>query len=346
MSAEVVRRWYFIHSQKESPSNLVNPNLDNKGSQSRKENKSIEIRIRKCRCNSTWCPECFKMRGSRKVADRIRAMNWRSIRHVVLTIDRKLFNSGKEAYEYVSKEKLINRMLRNLKRSHGIDYRDYIYILEFHKDGFPHWHLLVERYVQGKDAMIGGDLLRKYWTVGSVSEGYVKSEKHYKELSGYYEKNGYFDGKEGHQGTLPEWALKYEKSIRRYDGKRKDTGEEKPEMTKGEKMEKEMKAKEKEVKGINRVRTTYEIIINKCGSQTQIEMVAMGGMAGFGMMVDYEYRKMKKLLRGAVYEEGIGVVADVDYNDIRKICSEIKDERLIQNVVMLDAFIRENQIII
>jgi len=63
-------------------------------------------------------------------------------------------------------------------------------------------------------------------------------------------------------------------------------------------------------------------------------------------MVDYEYRKMKKLLRGAVYEEGIGVVADVDYNDIRKICSEIKDERLIQNVVMLDAFIRENQIII
>lgn len=185
--------------------------------------------LRKCRCRTVWCPTCWGVEV-RKHAEELRAFDWKRVREVVLTVDPKKFKDGREAFEYVTRNKLIAGLVRNLTR--GMKERDKVtgewlvcwdpvnvikwkWFLEWHKDGFPHWHLFLETDKAGAAGMIGGARLRHYWPTGSwVYESYVKGPAHWKEITGYFGKNGYFNpaghkngtGK-AHQGKLPEWAL-------------------------------------------------------------------------------------------------------------------------------------------
>ncbi len=87
------------------------------------------------------------------------------------------------------------------------------WFMEFHSNGFPHWHLFLDVQHQGFYGQIGKDRINHYWTIGSIREDYIKSIDHFRNLTSYFRGHGYFehkgkDLKKGHQMDLPEWGRK------------------------------------------------------------------------------------------------------------------------------------------
>ncbi len=163
----------------------------------------------KCSCNKAWCPVCSKRSVIKPLIDHVHDWDSSRVRMITLTIDPAQFDHDPEkAYDYLMEKKAIPQLFHNLKRTVGKDIVDWERILEFHKNGFPHWHILVLVGKSGKAGMIGGDNLRDYWPYGRVHETYFKTDKDFKNFFGYFEKHGYFEDKKGkeHQVCLPDWA--------------------------------------------------------------------------------------------------------------------------------------------
>jgi hypothetical protein len=68
--------------------------------------------------------------------------------------------------------------------------------------------VFIERQKSGKSAMIGKKAIQAKWRYGIVWETYAKNENHWKAISGYANKTGYFAGeRKQHQLQLPEYLL-------------------------------------------------------------------------------------------------------------------------------------------
>ncbi|WP_145084814.1 rolling circle replication-associated protein [Anatilimnocola aggregata] len=63
---------------------------------------------------------------------------------VTLTVDPKLFGSPVEAYRYVREKRAIAELVRALKKAGHLRSNRYFYVVEFHKNGWAHFHLLLE----------------------------------------------------------------------------------------------------------------------------------------------------------------------------------------------------------
>lgn len=233
--------------------------------------QDVQITGCKVSCSSVWCPECFKRKGaSKRIADRLSRLDWRSTRQVVLTVDLKKFSgSGQLAYEILKDSGAINQFIHNLRRTAGVQITDYAWILEWHTDGAPHWHLFIETK-KGKQGQIGNENLLKHWKHGLVFESYIKSEKHWKRFTTYFGNNGYFDPKtkcetnrKQHQLELPEWAMEVSYRIRKTGSMvKKSKSPVKEDLEEGYQEEKEeISKKDKEPK-------PYKEIIGSCGQST------------------------------------------------------------------------------
>jgi len=149
----------------------------------------------------------------------MRRMNWRRVREVMLTVDRSLYRDGEEAYFDIGEKRGVGNLLKNLQRTEGVKIVDWVSVLEWHEDGFPHWHILIETEEEGRGGMIGYEKIKAHWSFGKwETETYVKSASHWNNLVGYFDKHGYFEKGKEYQGRLPDWALKSRKSIRRWHG--------------------------------------------------------------------------------------------------------------------------------
>lgn len=181
------------------------------------ESNLINMLVRKCRCGSSWCAKCAKKGVMVKIKDRLALFDWRKTRHVTLSVDRDLFSDGKVAHSFINDKRLIPQLIHNLKRTSDVCISDWLWVLEWHSDGFPHYHLFIEVEKEGRAGMIGGELLRKYWPWGRwIKEWYIKTERHWDSLRGYFGKHGYFGTVKGVQGLLPDWAIHSERRIRRF----------------------------------------------------------------------------------------------------------------------------------
>lgn len=245
------------------------------------------VRLTACKgsCGKSWCPSCFVIKGvSKKIADRLYSMNRRYVRTITLTIDRNQFDDGEQAYMAVRNDEGISQFIHNLSRTAGITVKQYVWILEWHKDGYPHWHLFIETDKKDQAGKIGGDILRKHWKYGSwVREGFIKSKGHWKQFTEYFENKGYFNPKKNtvqemkdktHQLELPEWAKNYENKgfrIRKW-------GSSCPKKKKSLKAEKEQSSPSKVSKGSHvqyrnkkiskRDQMTYGEVLKTCGQTT------------------------------------------------------------------------------
>jgi len=278
------------------------------------------VNLRKHSCRSVWCPVCFKnmkKRGAAAITERLLTMDWRRVRVVMLSVDRSKFASAEDAFLYIREKKSIAQLVHNLNRTMGKGILDWVWFLEWHKDGFPHWHMVVEVEKEGPQGMISGDALRKYWGHGQVHEGYIKDQKHWNRECGYFEKHGYFE-KEDHQGVLPSWAMDADYRIRRTGSKR--LPEEKrpkdldysPEKKEISQRQRERQKKMEKVLGIENgpAFNTYRVILNKCGSKTQYA-VESDGSWGFGGTVNVPYRKLIDAYRNfGEYREGVGFILE------------------------------------
>ena len=197
------------------------PILEEKASVKWRDENPVYIRARKARCHSVWCPSCSKLEWAKRSASDLREFDWKRTRQVVLTIDPGQFKDGKEAYDYVMEHKVIPGFARNLRRGKHVkvgkhwvwkykpvEIIKYMTFLEWHRNGFPHWHVFIETTQYGRFAQIGQDMIHHYWPVAKIiHEDFIKSQKHWDDQVGYFQKNGYFHKDKEHQTRLPKWAL-------------------------------------------------------------------------------------------------------------------------------------------
>jgi hypothetical protein len=281
------------------------------------------IMARKKSCRTVWCPICFRRFRTKKLVERLREMDWKCVRHVILTIDRRadteFFVLGaEETFNFIRGKRGVSEFVHDLKRTHDKTIIDYAWFLEWHGDGFPHWHVFIQVDKQGRLGMLNGEALRKAWKFGGVRETYVKDKNHWDKLTGYFQKAGYFEKGKSHQGILPEWALNY-KNIRRYDSMRKEKTE--TEIENGKKLnlrrreiqlnkmsrEIEREARNVDIESINDERDIYEIVLSRCGSMTEITILDFG-IPIAGKMIPNTFNEMKDFItsNGGSYSKEYG----------------------------------------
>lgn len=224
-----------------------------------KEQKG-RVTLHECRCGSVWCIRCCRYR-LRKTAEILFSMDWRRVREVMLSVDRNQFKDGQEAFEFLTDSKRVRDLIKNLKRTAKCKILKVLKFLEWHRDGFPHWHLIIEVEDYGKAGMIGEESLHRYWPWGRITEGYIKDEYHWKNMVGYFRDHGYWGKNKGHQVVLPLWARDYDKRIRRWSGLGgKNTSSVERLAVKN--------TKKRHVRAMR----PYHLILDECGVNTRVEI--------------------------------------------------------------------------
>ena len=266
-----------------------------------------KIFYRKHHCNCSWCPYCFKRTSFKKIQGRISGMDWERTRHIVLTVERGEYKDGREAYERVKKDEAVSQLIWNLKRVKGVEIEKWLWVLEWHRDGFPHWHLLVQTRNRG---MIGGDLLRQYWAHGLwVKETYFRSRSHWNAIVGYFSRKGYFEAGKKYQSELPQWAKYSGLKIRRFSGSVESVNN-----VKGVSWVE--KNKEGELRGFKvegEEQDTYAVRIGSCGAFTSVSIDSP--WLGVGYLIDIPFKEFKKFVGGS-YEVGMGYLVLMNEREV------------------------------
>lgn len=291
---------------------LVRASRDGSGSRGRApilvEKESVRLQVNtdevqiigtKCACSSVWCKNCYVSKGgSKRFANRLARMNWKAVRQIVLTVDLKKFDGcGQKAYEFLRDKKAIPQFIHDLKRTGKISINDWVWVLEWHTDGAPHWHLFIET-IEGKSGQIGNKKLLRHWDYGLVFERYVKTEDHWKRFTDYFAGKGYFNPKhkaegkdKSHQLELPEWARNATYRIRKTGSMVQKNDLPTQEIAlKEEKIEEYIEEKPEEEKP----KRTYREILESCGQAT-ICRIYPAFQRGFYRKICIPYRCYKEL---------------------------------------------------
>jgi len=201
-----------------------------------RDEKAVSFQIGKIKCGSVW----HEGRCSRAWIDKekfeLSQLDWRRLRHVVLTVDPGRFDNPQRAYEHFRKHRTVANLIYNLRRGKKIKsgtcwvekhrpvvITNYRWYLEWYRSGYFHIHVLIEVDKQGRHGMIGQDMIHHYWNMGKIIfENPIKDQRHWMRLMGDFQKTGYLMIDKKHQGRLPDWALDIPGyKIRRSSGKRK-----------------------------------------------------------------------------------------------------------------------------
>ena len=223
-------------------------------------------------CSSVWCSECYTRKGgSRRVAEQLSLFDFRRTRQLVLTCDPKKFQGPQQAFEFLRDKKAIPQFIHNLKRTSNVKIEKWLWVLEWHINGFPHWHLFVEVEKTGKAGMIGNEKILRHWNYGIIHESYIRNERHWKQFTTYFGKAGYFDPKQksgdrkSHQRELPEWAMNVTYRIRKMSSSIPRDAPDQDEMI--EEKEEPFEKVER-----NTPKKTYAEILGGCGESTLCEI--------------------------------------------------------------------------
>ena len=219
-----------------------------------------ECIARKDCCKSVWCPVCYRRFHLKRHYERMSEIPWDECRFITLTLDREKTGGGADAFLWVREHKPVGRFIVKLGRL-GVDVKDWCGQLEFHRDGTPHFHLLV-RTKAGPSGMIGNERMMKAWPYGIVREEYFKTEKDYNNVVGYFGQSGYFHKGKEHQTRLPDYAsseyFKGKRIIRFFSARKGEREKD------GTKPRRETSDEEKQIGNITAKR------IEDCGKETII----------------------------------------------------------------------------
>lgn len=344
------------------------PILDNITSQVWKDDPEIKVPVsgRKCCCRSVWCPDCFRFLYLDKIKKAFEPFDWRYTRQVVLTIDPANFPSPVEAFNHIRQKRAVGEFVRRLRRGvrekigkHWVwKYRPvkilrWSWFLEWHKNNFPHFHVFLHLDKEGKSGMIGGDFLRDSWNLSSwVREDYFHSEKHFKNLTGYYTDKGYFEKNKQYQGILPDVIMdNVQGKIKRY-GCSERSEIKKPELkTQGESVYTNLNflkciAFFEEMKTLNKIEQrgtpaialnsiftglvnsfqhcatdrsiNYRAILERCGAKTKIELDLKNYRVEAECNLSYDQWKSKP--EGKFFN-GRGIVRKLNLKEISELLS-------------------------
>jgi len=239
-----------------------------------------------CRCRSVWCEDCAPTSSTNEmIREKMLEMSWRKVRHVILTVTRSL--PASVMFFAVRKNKAIWRLLRSLSLP-----GQYLWVLEFHRGGHPHWHLFVE----SESGMIGKTRISGQWKYGHVWESYIKDESHWRSIVGYHKKKGYLAGeKKAHQLELPDYLLETSR-CRKYGSNIKTNPSTKAREQVAQKLHnaKNMPEKKKRKKS-----EPYQVRFASCDSESIVFSPTTGGR----MVVPVPGREVREVFRSACRDE-------------------------------------------
>jgi hypothetical protein len=290
-----------------------------------------QVILKKHSCNCSWCLSCFRRRSAPTIAAKLQEYDFERTRQLILTIDPSKFSNGYDAVVEISKKRAIAAYMRDLGRSEGIHIDKWLWVREWHKNGFPHWHLFVEVDKKGKAGQIGHAKAAKRWRYGYVREDYIRNAEHWDKFTKYFGKKGYFDKNKAHQAQLPSWAIESKIRIRRFATSVDPT--QKEELTKNEKSnrrEKSLNRLENWRKKMSNLLAPslldnlvifenpfawqpgarpYKVILEECGAST-VFTVMYKGVEEYGGMIRLGYYDMIAGLTGT-FRPGVGYVIDM-----------------------------------
>lgn len=263
----------------------------------------VFVIARKHKCNKVFCPQCSRYHHN-EYLNRIKILNYKYLRHVILTIDPKKYSASLDSYRFLTKQ--VSYFIKDLKRYEKLNIIRYIKVLEFHKNGLPHFHLLIEL---DRIGMINKEVIEKHWQYGLVWEDYFKDLNHWNKFTGYFQKQGYIEHKgesKQHQLSLPEWGLKTNEVIRKFiysfnyfkTPKIKDT---------------EKKEKKENPSNKTRCQNTNEYRLEQCGNKTKIECCVQGQDWQETALLNIPFRKFLQVFNGELeYRETIGYILKIE----------------------------------
>lgn len=261
------------------------------------EKSHVAVVATKCTCRTPWCESCSLYYWAPKIIGRLETFDWKSTRHIVLTIDRKKFTSPKEAFEFIQTKKMIPQLIHNLKRTKQCDVVDWLWLLEWHNDGYAHWHLLIEINNKSSESdQINFENIIEYWNIGEVILLDIKTKKHFKNLIQYLVKNK-------KQARLPQWAQDERKMIRRSGAKQQ------------KKHKAETKEKSKNTKSTateKKQRKTYREILEKCGKATNF-CISLGNSVISWQQLQIPYKQFRNKYLGE-FVENKGYVVKMSFS--------------------------------
>ena len=227
-------------------------------------------------------------------------LDFRKTRMLTLTLDRAIAGQGEVAYLWYKENKPIGRFIQNLGRA-GVSVEDWTSNLEWHNDGTPHFHLLIQVSKAGRNGQIGEKLIHRCWPYGRIHEYYFKGEKAFMDFLGYFGKTGYMHKDKRHQVILPDWAKTEnwrDRRINRFSSMKR------PHTPDGEHVEEDSGIKETEPVEKNQS-LTYAERISKCGQETDLWIIGPDSEEEFIQRVPVPYRELVGMLDGH-YVEGVG----------------------------------------
>lgn len=122
--------------------------------------------VRAKRCRSWYCQTCCKGKGLAVRRKLIKALGqFQAVQMWTLTVDPTLFDGDPQAaYEYLSAKRCVAELVRTL-RDQGLLLSDrYFYVIEFHKNGFPHIHIIFDaKFISHQAIQDRWNLFRPSW---------------------------------------------------------------------------------------------------------------------------------------------------------------------------------------
>jgi len=131
-----------------------------------------QFELRPCGCGSWFCGRCAETLGRRLRTRLTRAVRqWSGVIMWTLTVDPELFDSPADAMRYLRENRCIARLVRELRRKGLLADTQWFSVTEFHRNGWPHFHLLVEaKFIPIEDVKVIWNRFRPEWA-GPVEAG-------------------------------------------------------------------------------------------------------------------------------------------------------------------------------
>lgn len=178
-------------------------------------------------CKCVFCERCSVKRGE-ELREKLKIV-FAVMGHIqmwTLTVDPKRFHSPKDAWHEVTSNRMVPRLVRELRAGGCMIGKHYVVVLEFHESGWPHWHLVVNaKYIDKQ-------VFQKIWNrigTGNPSQnfGYVAFSRgrtkgqggrfeNPRHAAAYITKYIIKPPKDG----WPEWVLNHSGRVRRFSTSR------------------------------------------------------------------------------------------------------------------------------
>ena len=165
----------------------------------------------KTRCKSQFCQDCALAHCVKwREALRPALSCWTSVIMLTLTVDPANYETPEAAYLDVGKRRAVSKLIAKLLRRKMIRSKEFTCTIEFHKSGWPHYHVLVD------SSFVEKHELQKCWGLGHCwfSRHKFKTIAHaINYATKYISKTSKDDENEF---WFPDWVLDFKGNMRRF----------------------------------------------------------------------------------------------------------------------------------